>query len=219
MRTHARIAPWVAALPLATGAGLLVYVASRVSLWLCLAATAAVGGAATWSAWRSAGAARAELRRRAGHGVAAGVVATLAYDLSRLVLARAFEPTDSVFRALPIFGQLLAGHAAGGAAAWTVGAAYHFANGVGFAVAYALVARRPGVATGLAWAAFLELSMISIYPSWLGFKAAGEFVTISVLGHVAYGATLGHVVRRRRLAPASRSSTCERPPPALSPHA
>jgi hypothetical protein len=37
----------------------------------------------------------------------------------------------------------------------------------------------------------LESIMVSIYPSWLGLKALDEFLSVSILGHVIYGAMLG----------------------------
>lgn len=37
--------------------------------------------------------------------------------------------------------------------------------------------------------------MVSFYPGWLGLEALREFFTITVLGHVTYGAVLGFTAR------------------------
>ena len=38
--------------------------------------------------------------------------------------------------------------------------------------------------------------MLSIYPGWLHPRAFGEFVSVSMLGHVVYGSVLGITARR-----------------------
>ena len=49
---------------------------------------------------------------------------------------------------------------------------------------------------GLAWAAVLELFMVSLYPGWLGLKPLDEFLSVSIFGHIVYGTVLGSVARR-----------------------
>jgi hypothetical protein len=107
------------------------------------------------------------------------------------VATRSIDP----FATFPLFGSLLIGDAAK-AAQWAAGIAFHSLNGVGFAVGYTLVVRRPGVLSATVWALVLELFTILLYPNWLGVTAIGEFASMSMLGHIGYGITLGLVASR-----------------------
>jgi hypothetical protein len=122
-----------------------------------------------------------------------GAVGLAAYDLSRVLLVLGTDLHAKPFKALPLFGRGLLGPDVSDTTAWVAGATYHAANGIGFAVAYCLVARRPSWRTGIAWALLLEAVMIVFYPSWLQIEALKEFVTMSLFGHLAYGGTLGAV--------------------------
>jgi hypothetical protein len=42
----------------------------------------------------------------------------------------------------------------------------------------------------------LEAFTVALYPPWLGLTAVAEFVSVSLLGHLAYGTTLGLVTAR-----------------------
>jgi hypothetical protein len=64
-----------------------------------------------------------------------------------------------------------------------------------FAVAYTILFGTAGWWAGILWALGLEALMLSIYPGWLHPKAFGEFVSVSMLGHVAYGAVIGSLGR------------------------
>ncbi len=77
-----------------------------------------------------------------------------------------------------------------------VGVGYHLVNGVSFGIAYTGLFRRRGALTGIAYALGLEAVMLAIYPGWLDIEARREFTQMSLLGHVAYGATLGALARR-----------------------
>jgi hypothetical protein len=47
----------------------------------------------------------------------------------------------------------------------------------------------------------LEAAMLAIYPGWLDLEAVmKEFVAVSVLGHIAYGTTLG-MISQSKLTP------------------
>jgi hypothetical protein len=185
------------ALPLAGGAALVMHILVDVSLPLGLAALA-LAGASMWAAtWRWAPPAlRARLRARVWAGLRAGIVATAAYDLCRYgvvaLLAFSFKP----FQAWAIFGQLFVGPAASPVAIWAAGAAYHLFNGIGFAVAFALLFRRPTWKLGVVWGVGLELGMATLYPSWLRIAALQEFLAVSAIGHVVYGAVMGGGVQR-----------------------
>ena len=89
------------------------------------------------------------------------------------------------------------------ALALAAGVAFHVLNGLSFGLAYLLVfgrlalrSRRLALASGVGWGLFLEAFQVTLYPGWLSIAAYREFVTISALGHVVYGATLGLLGRR-----------------------
>ena len=42
---------------------------------------------------------------------------------------------------------------------------------------------------------FLEAFQLTLYPDWLGIRFVDEFVRISALSHIAYGASLGLIAR------------------------
>jgi hypothetical protein len=189
---------WLALLPLATGIGLLTHILAGSSLLAGAALAAGVGTVAAVAVWtRTPKAGRPALRRRTLAGVEAGALATLAYDGSRLLVVGLFPVSTWPFAALPVFGRLLVGPGAAPGLVTAAGIAYHAANGIGFGIAYVLLVRQPGPLTGLLWAAVLEMLMISLYPGWLDVRAVGELLSISVVGHVAYGLVLGWAARRR----------------------
>jgi uncharacterized membrane protein len=179
-------------LPMATGAALLVYLVSGFSLRLALAITVSAGAAVSAFVWRRAGPAeRAQLHVRVFVGLICGVIATAAYDLTRLAIWKGFGTAFQPFDIFGRFGTLLAGAGTAHGERLVVGIAYHWANGLGFAVAYMLLVRRPELWSGLAWAAMLETLMLSLYPQGFGVTFSQEFVGISIAGHAAYGTALG----------------------------
>ena len=187
----------ILALPfLSTGGALVFYIVSGVSLPLAiLGVVALTGSIGALVVVRLPLAARAAVRRRVVRGAAAGLLATAAYDGCRLAVVSVFDLTFWPFDVFTRFGRLLIGDSVPSALTATVGTAFHYANGVGFGVAYVLFVRRPGVVTGLAWAAVLETAMVSLYPGWLGLRALDEFLSVSIAGHVAYGLVLGWSAR------------------------
>jgi hypothetical protein len=193
----------LAAVPLSAGAALVVHILARLSLALAVAAVLGFTIAVAALVWRRLPAdRREEARRRALVGLAVGLLSTAAYDVSRLLVVTVFPMTFWPFGAIPLFGAALLGDTAPEPLTLIAGLAFHLANGVGFGAAYVLVVRRPRILTGLAWAAILETAMVGLYPGWLDIKAMDEFLSVSIVGHAAYGATLGGVsawaLRRRR---------------------
>ncbi len=184
----------LAFVPLFTGIALIVHVVTMISLGLALIVLGVIVATAGWLVWRRLpDNARQEVLRRVGYGAIAGAAATPVYDLSRLIVVNLFHTAFWPFDIFPIFGQAIAGPQLSFSAATAVGVIYHYGNGIFFAIAYAIVfASRPWW-TGVLWALGLEALMLSIYPGWLHPKAFGELVSISMLGHVAYGITLGSV--------------------------
>jgi hypothetical protein len=128
---------------------------------------------------------------RLKYGALAGVAATIAYDTIRWSIEQLDLTSTNSFQAIRIFGSGLTDGAATSNASFAAGWAFHTVNGVGFALAYVFLAagRRWYLAVG--YALVLEAFMLMLYPGWLGFSMNGEFFSVSVTGHLAYGATLG----------------------------
>jgi hypothetical protein len=176
----------------ASGAALLVYFLAGVPLLAGLSATVGVAVGAWAVLWRYLSSpARVMIARRARVGLIAGAVATVGYDLSRFLLVEATGSTVGPFEAWPIFGELLGAGPRTTTVALAVGLTYHGVNGLGFAVAYTIVLGERGVVAGIAWALVLETLMVTFYPGWLGLKALDEFLSVTILGHIVYGALLG----------------------------
>ncbi len=187
-----------------SGVALLGYLLADIALPLGLAFTVVLlVGAVLLIGRLLEGPARRRMLAVAVTGAAIGFAATLAYDVSRLILAR-FDPSGfDPFAALPIFGLLLLGEGAGDSAALAAGIAFHLVNGVTFAIGYCFLlgghARRGvriALATGIGWGLFLESFQLTLYPGWLNIRTYQEFVTISFLGHIAYGGMLGYLAHR-----------------------
>jgi len=196
---------------LGSGAAVLATIVAGVSLQLSLAFAIGLWVAVAVFLWvRTRPEARNGVATGAIAGAIAGFVATVLYDTARWALSHLDPAPYNPYEAVRVFGVLLTGAAAdaGDVGVMTVGVAYHFLNGTAFGVAYALLlARRDAgvvwaLATGIAWGVGLELFQLTIYPGWLDIRAYDEFVRVSFLGHVVYGATLGlachHVLRRVR---------------------
>ena len=134
--------------------------------------------------------------RRVRAGATAGVLGTAAYDGIRLMLEQLGLAPGKSFLAIPLFGTGLTGHQPGDPVAVAAGWAFHAVNGVGFAIAYTLVAAGRAWWWGIVFALFLEGMMVSLYPGWLHVPLSTEFLTLSVSGHFAYGSILGVLARR-----------------------
>lgn len=187
---------------LANGAALLFYILGRVPLPLLLAFTWTVA-IATLAAMGvlSDPATRAQLRQYVGVGLAAGLLATVVYDVTKAILSQLDPSPFNPFEATRVFGTILIGSDAPPTLVMAVGGAFHFTNGCTFAIAFGcLFARggrislRRGILTGMAWGVFLETFQLVLYPGWLNIKFLDEFRQISFLSHLAYGATVGVLV-------------------------
>jgi hypothetical protein len=145
---------------------------------------------------------RREVARSARAGIAAGAVATLAYDASRTVLSL-FDPLPYMpFEAIRQFGLGVLPAGSDPGLVLGVGFVVHMVNGCSFGVIYAMFARdrlataRSALASGMVWGVVLELVQSILYPGWLGITTTlKEFLVISGAGHLVYGATLGIGVR------------------------
>jgi len=131
-------------------------------------------------------------------GALAGLLGTAAYDLLRGLSEAAGLATSATFQAIPAFGAGLTGRAPADPASLAAGWAFHFCNGVGFAIAYTMVCAGRPWWWAVAYALLLEAMLVSLYPGWLAVPLSSEFVSVSVAGHLAYGVVLGALARRSR---------------------
>ncbi len=184
----------LAALPLASGAALIVHVLTRFSLGLALLGMGTIVVLIAVLVWqRLTPEARTIVAQRARVGLVAGLLGVLAYDGSRWVIVTLFHTTFWPFDIFPIFGYAIAGSGISPAVAGFIGILYHYTNGLLFAVAYTLLFGPRSWWIGILWALGLEALMLAIYPGWLHPRVMSEFVSVSMLGHIAYGSTLGWV--------------------------
>jgi hypothetical protein len=145
---------------------------------------------------------RAQMLRTVAIGAAAGFLATLVYDGAKFALSQADPSPYNPFEATRVFGQLLLGTAAPPVLIVVAGTAFHFLNGTMFGVAYTVLFAREGRSSiayaglsGAGWGLLLETFQLTLYPGWLSIGFIGEFVRISALSHLAYGASLGLIAR------------------------
>lgn len=179
-----------------SGAALVAHILAGVSLRLTLLFTALLLVlAVVLIARRSAPQQRARLRRVAATGLLAGVIATAAYDGSKFLLSRGSESPYNPFEAIRAFGLLLAGPSASAAAIYAAGTSFHLLNGISFGVAFCFLFRRRSLLQGIAWGLFLEFFQLTLFPGWLDIRSYREFVQISVMAHLVYGAVLSLVAR------------------------
>ncbi len=141
--------------------------------------------ALAWWAWSTS---CQEAKRLLIGGIWAGCLATVAYDLVRVPIVHAGIP---VFKAISYFGTVLLGQERPTAASEVVGWAYHFSNGVSFALMYAAMARRPGPVTAVIWGLVLEGAMLlTPYAEVFGYQREPRFMAITIGSHVVYGLVL-----------------------------
>lgn len=130
-------------------------------------------------------------------GIIWGLLATFAYDAIRPILVWIFDFTFDPYKAMPVFGSLILDRPSDSLASELVGWGYHFWNGIGFGIMFALVRPRGPWWQGLIWGVFLEGIMIIVYPEFLNAQVddAG-FLTTGFVGHAVWGVTLGAGLRR-----------------------
>ena len=181
-----------------SGAALLMHILWEFPLPVGLAGAVVLAIGGFVSVWRRIDhSVRKQLITHLKIGVGAGIAATIVYDIAKWGLA-AVEPSQfDPFGAVPTFGALLLGPSTPESWLVAAGIGYHVLNGVTFAVAYSILFGYRGVLAGIGWGVFLEAFQFTLYPGWLNITAFyAEFITVSFLSHVAYGATLGYVCQR-----------------------
>lgn len=197
--SYIRVEPKLTVAMLFSGMALLISIFTGTSLALSLVLLGITALIIVIAKWRQTPfEIRPLIRRQFITGLVAGISATLVYDIVRWMLTTFGLFNFYPFETFNIFGQLIVGEAAPRSLTVPIGTAYHFLNGIAFATAYCFFAGGRNWKFGIAWALVLEAAMLSIYPGWLDLQAVmREFVAVSMLGHIAYGITLGVISQRR----------------------
>jgi hypothetical protein len=131
-------------------------------------------------------------------GALGGLLGSLGYDVFRLPFVyglgrQLLAPIDS-------YGVLLLDASSSSSLTGFAGWSYHFTNGIGFGVAYALVARNRHLVFALVWAMVLETAtVVSDFAPTYGLKTDAGFnvvpIVIAYAAHVPYGLAVGWAVR------------------------
>lgn len=136
------------------------------------------------------------LLNRVVAGFLAGVAGLLAYDLIRLlILATGLVPFNP-FRAIEVYGLLILDTHEESLLTKSLGWAFHIWNGLFFAVMYATAFGKGRLIYAVLWGLLLEGAMLATYPSMFHIAMDWPFIVIGVIGHLAYGLTIGLVTPR-----------------------
>ncbi|MFD8707357.1 hypothetical protein ACFV1W_33035 [Kitasatospora sp. NPDC059648] len=124
-------------------------------------------------------------------GTVGGLIGTLGYDLFRVPFAlaglRLFAPVDT-------YGVLALDADSSSPRTGLLGWAFHFSNGIGFGISYAVIASGRRWQWGLAWGLMIEtIAVASPVAGVYALRGAG-LIAIAYAGHLAYGAPLGLLV-------------------------
>lgn len=128
-------------------------------------------------------------------GTVVGFAATLAYDGARIGVKELFGFSFDPFQAQRMFGSMMFAVDPDSVGAHLAGWIYHFLNGTNFAVIFTLLRPMGGLGWGLLWSLTLEGFMLLVYPNAVEISPDVGFMTISILGHAAWGTVLGLGVR------------------------
>lgn len=143
------------------------------------------------------------LRRAMVAGALGGLVGTIGYDLFRIPFIigglRLFAPLDS-------YGMLLADAATSSPLTGFLGWSFHLTNGIGFGLAYAMVALGRRARWAVVWGFFLEtVTVVTPFADVYGLRGKWGLIGIAYAAHVAYGLPLGVLVRRAASWPLRRT--------------
>jgi hypothetical protein len=132
-------------------------------------------------------------------GMFSGLIATFAYDGVRALVERSHIFGYNWYVPILMFGNWITGAPQSSAVAKWAGWTYHYWNGVSFGVMYALAFGRVRWYWGIAFGMFLEACQLGLFPMFLRVTNKFDFVAISMIGHIAYGAVLGVLVEKYAL--------------------
>ena len=129
-------------------------------------------------------------------GIWTGLVATVVYDGVRYVVEHLHPFGYSGFVPIYLYGSWITGLPRTSLAAAAAGWIYHYWNGATFAVIYALSFGKRPWWWGLGYGIVMECCMLGLFPFFLRVSNKLDFILISMIGHLAYGATLGHLTHK-----------------------
>ena len=124
-------------------------------------------------------------------GTVGGLLGAVGYDLFRVPFAmaglRVFAPIES-------YGVLILGADTSTPLTHATGWAFHFVNGIGFGIAYAMVALGRNRWWAVGWAMVLEtVTIVTPFAATYGLAGKAHLIAIAYAAHVAYGLPLGSV--------------------------
>jgi hypothetical protein len=129
-------------------------------------------------------------------GIWAGLVATVVYDGVRYLVEHAHPFGYSGFVPILMYGSWITTRPESTLAAHIAGWLYHYWNGATFGVIYALTFGKRAWGWGVGYGIIMECCMLGLFPFFLRVTNKIDFILISMIGHLAYGATLGVLAQR-----------------------
>jgi len=129
-------------------------------------------------------------------GLWAGLVATVAYDGIRFLVERGHLFGYNGFVPIRMFGSWITGQPVSSLAAKLAGWAYHYWNGLTFAIIYSLGLGKRHWLFGIGYGIVLECCMLGLFPLFVPITRKTDFIAVSMIGHVVYGAVLGALAQK-----------------------
>ena len=191
-----------------------VFGLGRFSTWFWLVSAPGIVALATIAWFTARGGRNPRLHTALVAGTIGGLLGTAGYDLFRLPFAfagyRLLAPIDS-------YGVLLLGASSSDALTGFAGWAYHVSNGVGFGIAYAVVALGRRWWWAVLWAMVLEsATVLTPFVDTYALRGKWGVIGIAYAAHVFYGVPLGRWVERADQRVAQLREDTTRRPAALS---
>ena len=124
-------------------------------------------------------------------GFCAGLAATLVYDGVRFLVEHGHLFGYNGFVPILMFGSWITGQPTTSTAAKIAGWTYHYWNGATFGVIYTLALGRKRWWWGVGYGILMECCMLGLFPLFLRVTSKVDFIAVSMIGHLFYGAVLG----------------------------
>jgi hypothetical protein len=129
-------------------------------------------------------------------GFWSGLAATVVYDGVRFLVERGHLFGYNGFVPILLFGSWITGRPTTSTVARLVGWTYHYWNGATFGVIYALALGRKRWWWGVGYGILMECFMLGLFPLFLKVTNKVDFIAVSMIGHLFYGAVLGLLAER-----------------------
>lgn len=129
-------------------------------------------------------------------GLLAGLAATVVYDGVRFLVERGHLFGYSGFVPILMFGSWITGAPIGSLGSKIAGWSYHYWNGATFGVIYTLAIGRKNWLWGVGYGVLMECCMLGLFPLFLRVTNKVDFIAVSMIGHLFYGASLGWLTEK-----------------------